>query len=167
MTFIQTLTPVSLTICGGFLVREDFVMTAARCLEAQINSRLPFLCSQINVILGIHSVTASEWTQQRIPVLRPIPHPRYNQRNNRNDIMLLKVKTLWFFTWVTFSQPGGLHVSWDHGGGIRADSQGGGGHGEVQLTIQRDGECHSRFDFYTGQKQICVGGPREGKSTFL
>ncbi|KAI4535344.1 hypothetical protein MG293_014570 [Ovis ammon polii] len=72
-------TPAGLTICGGFLVREDFVMTAARCLG-----------SQINVILGIHSVTASEWTQQRIPVLRPIPHPRYNQRNNRNDIMLLQ-----------------------------------------------------------------------------
>ncbi|KAI4572985.1 hypothetical protein MJG53_012823 [Ovis ammon polii x Ovis aries] len=79
MAYIQTLTPAGLTICGGFLVREDFVMTAARCLG-----------SQINVILGIHSVTASEWTQQRIPVLRPIPHPRYNQRNNRNDIMLLQ-----------------------------------------------------------------------------
>ena len=38
---------------------------------------------------------------------------------------------------------------------------------EVQLTIQRDGECHSRFNFYTSQKQICVGDPREGKSTFL
>ncbi|XP_017921432.1 PREDICTED: cathepsin G isoform X2 [Capra hircus] len=79
MAYIQTLTPAGLTICGGFLVREDFVMTAARCLG-----------SQINVILGIHSVTASEWTQQRIPVLRPIPHPRYDQRNNRNDIMLLQ-----------------------------------------------------------------------------
>ena len=38
---------------------------------------------------------------------------------------------------------------------------------EVQLTVQRDGECRSRVDFYTGQKQICVGDPREGKSTFL
>ena len=38
---------------------------------------------------------------------------------------------------------------------------------EVQLTVQRDGECRSCVDFYTGQKQICVGDPREGKSTFL
>ena len=38
---------------------------------------------------------------------------------------------------------------------------------EVQLTVQRDGECRSHVDFYTGQKQICVGDPREGKSTFL
>ena len=58
--------------------------------------------------MGIHSVTASEWTQQCIPVLSRIPHPRYNQRNNRNDIMLLQVPTLWFFSWVTFSQLGGF-----------------------------------------------------------
>lgn len=52
--------------------------------------------------------------------------------------MLLKVKTLWFFTWVTFSQLGGLHVSWDHGGGIRADSQGGGGD---KVSIQSLSAC--------------------------
>jgi len=76
--------------------------------------------------------------RQRIPVLRPIPHPRYNQRNNQNDIMLLQVPTLWFFNWVALSQLGGLHVSWDHGGGIRADSQGGGGHG---MSIQSLSAC--------------------------
>ena len=32
----------------------------------------------------------------------------------------------------------GLHVSWDHGGGIRADSQGGGGHG---VSIQSLSAC--------------------------
>ncbi|MXQ85666.1 hypothetical protein E5288_WYG001276 [Bos mutus] len=164
MAYIQTLTPAGPTICGGFLVREDFVMTAARCLG-----------SQINVILGIHSVTASEWTQQRIPVLRPIPHPRYNQRNNQNDIMLLQlanrarqneaVRLVALPQTEEMLSPGtqctvaGWGLTRLHRRAITLQ--------EVQLTIQRDGECHSRFDFYTGQKQICVGDPREGKSTFL
>ncbi|XP_061015018.1 cathepsin G-like [Dama dama] len=168
MAYIQTLTPAGLTICRGFLVREDFVMTGTHCLG-----------SQINVILGIDSVTASEWTQQRIPVLRPIPHPRYNQRNNRNDIMLLQVKTL---CWRRVRQNEAMKLvalpqteeMLDPGTQCTVAGWGLTGLNrravtlqEVQLTIQRDGECHSLFDFYTGQKQICVGDPREGKSTFL
>ncbi|XP_032479104.1 uncharacterized protein LOC116749160 isoform X2 [Phocoena sinus] len=38
---------------------------------------------------------------------------------------------------------------------------------DVQLTVQRNGECSRRFMFYTGQTQICVGDPRERKSAFL
>uniref|UniRef100_A0A8D1LQ12 Peptidase S1 domain-containing protein n=1 Tax=Sus scrofa TaxID=9823 RepID=A0A8D1LQ12_PIG len=38
---------------------------------------------------------------------------------------------------------------------------------EVQLTVQRDGECHRRFDHYNGRIQMCVGDPRERKSAFL
>ncbi|KAM9711166.1 cathepsin G-like [Dama dama] len=175
MAFIQTLTPAGLTICGGFLVHEDFVMKAALCLGTQINSRLPFLCSQINVILGIHSVTASEWTQLLIPVPRPIPHPRYNQRNNRNDIMLLqlasRVRQNEAMKLVALPQteemldPGTQCTV--AGWGLTGLNRRAVTFQEVQLTIQRDGECHSLFDFYTGQKQICVGDPREGKSTFL
>ncbi|XP_005701622.2 PREDICTED: cathepsin G isoform X1 [Capra hircus] len=164
MAYIQTLTPAGLTICGGFLVREDFVMTAARCLG-----------SQINVILGIHSVTASEWTQQRIPVLRPIPHPRYDQRNNRNDIMLLqlayRVRQNEAVRLVALPQTEEMLSPGTQctvaGWGLTGQNRRAITLQEVQLTIQRDGECHSRFDFYTGQKQICVGDPRERKSTFL
>ena len=84
---------------------------------SNLTSRLSFLCSQINVILGAHNIRTLESTQQRIPVLRSIPHPRYSQQNKSNDIMLLQVPTLWFFSWAARSQPGGLPVSWDQGGG--------------------------------------------------
>ncbi|XP_070632096.1 cathepsin G-like isoform X2 [Bos indicus] len=79
MAYIQIRSPVGIKVCGGFLVREDFVMTAAHCLG-----------SQINVILGAHNIRTLESTQQRIPVLRSIPHPGYSQQNKRNDIMLLQ-----------------------------------------------------------------------------
>ncbi|XP_055273550.1 cathepsin G-like [Moschus berezovskii] len=131
--------------------------------------------SQINVILGIHSVTASEWTQQRIPVLRPIPHPRYNQWNNRNDIMLLqlayRVRQNEAVRLVALPQTEEMLSPGTQctvaGWGLTELNRRAITLQEVQLTIQRDGECHSHFDFYTGQKQICVGDPREGKSTFL
>lgn len=60
--------------------------------------------------------------------------------------MLLQVLTLWFFNWVALPQLGGLHVSWDHGGGIRTDSQGGGGHG---VSIQSLSACTLPASWHT------------------
>ncbi|XP_068847213.1 granzyme B-like isoform X4 [Capricornis sumatraensis] len=65
--------------CGGFLVREDFVLTAAHCHG-----------SSIKVTLGAHNIKQQERTQQVIGVRRAICHPEYNPKNFSNDIMLLK-----------------------------------------------------------------------------
>ncbi|XP_007457059.1 PREDICTED: cathepsin G-like [Lipotes vexillifer] len=163
MAYVQIRTP-RLHTCGGFLVREDFVATAAHCLGRHIN-----------VILGAHNIRRLERTQQRIPVLRAIPHPRYNQRNNQNDIMLLqlrsRVRRNRAVRPVALPQtqkrlsPGTLCTvaGWGLLGlNRRADTL-----QDVRLTVQRNGECSRRFMFYTGRTQICVGDPRERKSAFL
>ncbi|KAK1338738.1 hypothetical protein QTO34_019396 [Cnephaeus nilssonii] len=65
--------------CGGVLVGENFVLTAAHCHGRSIS-----------VTLGAHNIQKQEKTQQVILVKRAIPHPDYNKRKISNDIMLLQ-----------------------------------------------------------------------------
>nr|XP_020728783.1 cathepsin G-like isoform X3 [Odocoileus virginianus texanus]XP_020728784.1 cathepsin G-like isoform X3 [Odocoileus virginianus texanus] len=165
MAFIQIRTPVRRKVCGGFLVREDFVMTAAHCLG-----------SQMNVILGAHNIRTLEGTQQRIPVVRPIPHPGYSPlQSHSNDIMLLQLANR--VQRNRFVRPVPLPQTQNRlRPGTRCTVAGWGLTGPntrtdtlqcVQLRVQRDGVCRRRFVSYNGRTQICVGDPRQRKSAFV
>nr|XP_020767247.1 granzyme B-like isoform X3 [Odocoileus virginianus texanus] len=79
MAYLQYRIQDDKMMCGGFLVRQDFVLTAAHCNG-----------SSISVTLGAHNIKQRERTQQVIRVRRAIPHPGYNSKDLSNDIMLLK-----------------------------------------------------------------------------
>uniref|UniRef100_A0A452IJC7 Peptidase S1 domain-containing protein n=1 Tax=Gopherus agassizii TaxID=38772 RepID=A0A452IJC7_9SAUR len=67
--------------CGGFLVLENFALTAAHCKG-----------DKITVYLGAHNIKQQEQSQQKISVLRQIPHRKYNRETFNNDIMLLQLE---------------------------------------------------------------------------
>ncbi|KAK7169227.1 hypothetical protein R3I93_005269 [Phoxinus phoxinus] len=79
-------------ICGGMLIREDYVLTSAHCLNrSDFSSRDHF-----EVVLGAHNIKQDEKSQQRINVLKYIQHPKFQPDNTEKDysydIMLLKLK---------------------------------------------------------------------------
>nr|ACQ58915.1 Granzyme BG,H precursor [Anoplopoma fimbria] len=71
----------SKAFCGGFLLNEDFVMTAAHCQA-----------SSYKISLGAHDVSKKNEIQI-ISVDQAFPRRDYNPANFRNDIMVLKLSS--------------------------------------------------------------------------
>ncbi|XP_014695462.2 granzyme B-like [Equus asinus] len=164
MAFVLSVTEKEGKSCGGVLVREDFVLTAAHCRG-----------SSMMVTLGAHNIKKQERTQQVISVREAIHPQHYNSKNLNNDIMLLKLERKAKLTAAV--QPLSLHwgktqvrpgevcsvAGWGRvtPNGRRSDTL-----QEVELTVQQDRVCKSYLPNYNSNTQLCVGDPKERKSSF-
>ncbi|XP_028643233.1 granzyme E-like isoform X1 [Grammomys surdaster] len=151
--------------CGGFLVQDNFVLTAAHCRN-----------SSMTVTLGANNIEAKEDTQQIIPVAKAIPHPDYNDTVFSSDIMLLKlgrkakrnkaVKPLKLPEPSDQVKPGDVcHVAGWGKTSINA-TEGSSRLREVQLIIQEDKKCKKRFPHYTNTTEICAGDWKKKKTFY-
>ncbi|XP_061250875.1 duodenase-1-like [Bos javanicus] len=164
MAFLQVKTSGKSHNCGGFLVREDFVLTAAHCLG-----------SSINVTLGAHNIKERERKQQVIRMRRAIPHPRYNKKTWANDIMLLKLTRKADITDAVSPidlprrlakvKPG-MMCSVAGWGQLGVNMPSTDKLQEVDLEVQSEEECIARFKKYIPSKQICAGNPSKRKNSF-
>ncbi|XP_012368786.1 granzyme B-like [Octodon degus] len=170
MAYLEFQYNTSLVMCGGFLIHENFVLTAAHCMERPLNIQ----GSQITVTLGAHNIEQREKTQQVIHVKRSIPHPQYNPEKITNDIMLLQLEEKAKETkevqiikpkkesWVkpgTVCQVAGWGLL-DLNGKFPNTLQ------EVEMTVQKDEECKKHFHNYDSETQICAGDPDTEKGSY-
>ncbi|KGL87346.1 Granzyme A, partial [Charadrius vociferus] len=70
------------TVCGGALVENQWVLTAAHC---ELNK------SEVRVVLGAHQASIAEKEQQIFGVMHYFPNPQFAWSSMENDIMLLKL----------------------------------------------------------------------------
>ncbi|XP_028748064.1 granzyme G-like [Peromyscus leucopus] len=165
MAFVTFLNDGNMMFCGGFLVKDNFVLTAAHCLG-----------SSMRVTLGAHNIETKEETQQIIPVAEAIPHPDYNAENWSNDIMLLKlqrkairtnaVRPLKLPKANSQVNPGDeCHIAGWGATSLNA-TKGAASLQETVLIILDDEECELDFHQYMKTIQICAGDPNQIQAAF-
>merc|ERR1712004_195871 len=75
------------TMCGGSIVSERFVITAAHCIELSKPNR------KYNVIVGMHNRRKRDCYYKKVDVKRVIVHPSWNENRIAagNDIAILEL----------------------------------------------------------------------------
>ncbi|XP_024057693.1 mast cell protease 3-like [Terrapene carolina triunguis] len=155
-------------MCGGFLIREDVVVTAAHC-----NCNL----GNISVLLGAHNFEIDELGTQTIWVHRRIPHPEFNDETFENDIMLLQLRHKAKLTQAVGTIPLSQEMvkkgtvcsmaGWGQTS-IKTNAQPSPTLQEVELTVMGKNMCLSQpYLHYVSSRMLCVGKPQERKWPFL
>uniref|UniRef100_A0A673WCL2 trypsin n=2 Tax=Salmo trutta TaxID=8032 RepID=A0A673WCL2_SALTR len=154
-------------VCGGMLIREDFVLTSAHCLKDAY---------PLTVVLGAHNLTKEEKkSRQERKVSHYHRHPLHENITQLSyDIMLLKLHTNAFLN--EYVKVIGLPDKVKHipartkcsvsgWGKTKPDKTSGAADVlmEVEVTMQFNFECVNKWkDYFISSQMICTDDGQKG-----
>ena len=151
--------------CGGSIVSESWVLTAAHCLDGQA-------VFQYDVMAGQHNIHLPDIHQQVRLVSQAIIHPNYTWDDKEFDIGLIKLQTPLQFT--DYVQPISLATQREPQSGTICEATGWGVTSEdgfflaanlqkVSLPLVSDETCYQTYQYLMRDNMICAG--EEGKDS--
>ncbi|WP_438023857.1 serine protease [Sorangium sp. So ce233] len=121
--------------CGGTLLKSEWVVTAARCVDAFVSTP-----SSVTVTLGDHDRTRNEGTEVIRRAARIVVHPGWNPSTASSDIALIRLDSpvaLGGMILGNAIEPPHLSMSWNiYGWGSTSPSSG-------PSAVVRQGWMHS------------------------
>ena len=147
--------------CGGALVREDWVVTAAHCVQGES-------ASSVDVVIGLHNVNGTTGNQTR-DVAEIIVHPSYSGNSLNNDYALLRLSSP-----ITNFEPIQLATDESHHEepvvstvmGWGATSSGGSSSNFLlEVDVPIDDSCGSYSNSEITNNMICAGDSNGGEDS--
>ncbi|XP_050987838.1 trypsin-2-like isoform X4 [Labeo rohita] len=147
--------------CGGSLVNENWVVSAAHCYQ-----------SRIEVRLGEYNIAVNEGSEQFIDSAKIFRHPNYDSWTTDSNIMLIKLSTP--ATLNQYVQPISLPSSFPAAGTMCTVTGWGNTMSStaysdklqcLDIPILSDSDCNNFYPGMITSNMFCAGYPEGGKGS--